>query len=876
MSKGDPLPSTAPVSANSQSKPAYRIGDLVWCQEAKNHKLWWPAMVTYDPHLGIFFRSTKFLQYHVQYFGISAIRGWVSVKSCVPLNTGEEKPFIRKGLSNKIKSEYEVAIQEVAEAVKLDYKQRKLKFIFSFGPSGKGPKKVKQEQTKLQVKVEPKDDITEGVALGEPTSEPAGDKKKAGNLRKKPGPGVSAPERKSSSSDPVAEDSKPSRRSSGRVKARKASQSSITDDTPKSKEGGTLSVTKNKSSGVMVAAPAKVEATNGHGDGGQGMKAAEIHPPRLHSEHSSKAVTKRRRSRSASNPLDCERCLEYITSCEGVELKCDSKPEIFSDPSVETSIQPIRMYVQKQYKESSEDLKQSSVSKAILPPNLNCKPLTKGMSTKNVSTDLLPGSAKQPHPPTSRMKSSERSGKAGSSGGRSGSSSPVLSTLHSSSNDSASSESGYETGKALQSSASRKRRRVTSASALGSSPLLEMRTGAEEESVTRKRKRGRSSSPSSLRAADGAAGDQTPSTEDDAVPIKRVRRSSAKYSQPPMSYSAEKSRRNSATLKNSASDSTTSAADFAVVSTNDTGSEVSIISQTASLPTPAIFSEESPSVDFEFDNPAVEGPSGSGGQSSCLTAKEKLKQSLFIAEPKHGVCSICDCEGSDLMCQGHCLNSFHMDCLGLVVEPSFKFVCDECLVSSGMCFVCGKSQGDVKKCSKPKCSKLYHPECIQGNKLFQHGSGKSPSFICPLHVCAKCTSIGVSTVNHANLLQCIKCPLALHTPDCLVAGCEVVDQTRMLCYQHVKISKSTKLYSHINLNTCLECGAIGSLYCCDVCSAAYHLECLDQDSRPDTDTNHWKCPSCAVHDLPTYGSLVITKFGVWRYVHVSCMQSSSG
>ena len=68
--------------------------------------------------------------------------------------------------------------------------------------------------------------------------------------------------------------------------------------------------------------------------------------------------------------------------------------------------------------------------------------------------------------------------------------------------------------------------------------------------------------------------------------------------------------------------------------------------------------------------------------------------------------------------------------------------------------------------------------------------------------------------------------LALHKLDCLVAGCEVIGPTQMICYKHVKITKNTKLYSHININTCLECGAIGFLYCCDVCSAAYHAESL--------------------------------------------------
>lgn len=829
-------------------------------------------MVTYDPHVGIFFRTTKCSQYHVQYFGISAIRGWVSVKSCVPLVTGKEKPFIRKGLSKKIKGEYEVAMQEVIEAAKLDYKQRKLKFIFSFGPSNKRGDRVKQEpglgDLVLQVKLESQVDTDSG-SVSEPTVR-VEKKKKAETTRRR-----SAPESKSNVEDNLEteEDVKPSLRSSGRAKTKELSVSATKH---RSKVDGASSpqvVTKRKKPNVTVKESSSKTDPCVQEDGQwSDEKDKKIHPPCLHSEHSLKCSTMRRRSRSDSNPLDCERCLEYITSCEGIELKCTSKPEIFVDSSIETDVQPIRMYVQKQYGDSNTPapLNTPAPSKASVPPNLNCKPLTKGMSTKNLSTNSMSDSTKQPHLLASHVK-----GKGGKSGsGKSSSPSPVLSSsLHSSSNGS---ESGYETGKALQSSLSansrKRRRRVNSVSGLvsglGSSPLVEMHTSAEGASVTRKRKRGMSLSSLPLETSSNSPSeDQTSCVEEEAAPTKRVRRSGTKYSQPPTSFSAEKSRRNSTVLKNIA----TSATGIASASANDTSSEVSTTSLTAFLATPPCSSsDESPSVDFEFDNHAEE-PGGVGtiqSSSSMLKEKKKVKQSLpSVSDSKLGVCSICDCEGSDLVCGGHCMNSFHMDCLGLMEEPRFKFKCDECLISSGTCFICGKGHGEVKKCNKSKCSKLYHLECIQGNKLFQR-MGKSPSFTCPLHVCAKCTSIDVSTVNHSNLLQCVKCPLALHKPDCLVAGCEVIDQSRMLCYQHVKISKSTNLYSHINLNTCLECGAIGSLYCCDVCSAAYHLECLDQGSRPTSDTNHWKCPSCAVHDLPTYGSLVITKFGVWRCVCV--------
>ena len=97
---------------------------------------------------------------------------------------------------------------------------------------------------------------------------------------------------------------------------------------------------------------------------------------------------------------------------------------------------------------------------------------------------------------------------------------------------------------------------------------------------------------------------------------------------------------------------------------------------------------------------------------------------------------------------------------------------------------------------EPKCSKLYHLACIEGNKLVTFDERKKRSFTCPLHVCARCTSIGTSKVNHYNLIQCINCPLALHKPDCLVAGCEMLGQMHMVCYQHVQIHHNVQMYSH--------------------------------------------------------------------------------
>lgn len=851
-------------------------------------------MVTYDPHLGLFFRTTKqkCSQYHVQYFGISAIRGWVSVKSCVPLIDGKEKPFNEKGLTKKVKGEYEVAMQEVLEATKLDYKQRKLKFIFSFGSPSKGGKKSKQKKEGesptdvLKVKVESRAD-TDDNSLSDSYHKITVERNQAGTSRRKSSTMTASSETKNAcsgdDSDPLPNgdcESVPSRRTSSRMRDKDASAVSSKQDNPVSKHepevGGASSHQKPKKSEVTKVSGLTLPAAADH----EMEEGGAVPTSCLHSQHPSKPST--RKHSPLSSPGDCDQCFQYVNGSEGIEMKCTSKPEIFLDPSMETSVEPILMYVQKQYT-NSDMLAPSKPS--VPPPNLNRKALTKGISTRNLPT-------KQSH---RRSKASDRDGKAGGS-----SPSPVLASLcpSSSSNGNLSSESGYETAKTAPPpilSATRKRKRTNSSScsvsSLVSLPLtLEMRAGVKgdeetqarvkgdeeigarvKDPPTRKRKRGKSSSSQmNVAAADEADLEECSTHEGDDSPSKRLRKANVKYTQPPTltSYSTQRSRRNStalATAAAAASDSTPSADPIGGSSAHDSCSEVSTTSPSASavvVTPPVSSSEESPSVDSEYEN-LIDEPTTSSLQESSTKDKKKPKQdSVSSAVPVVTICSICDCEGDDLLiCNGHCMNSFHLDCLGLVEEPKFKFLCDECLLSSGTCFVCGKGHGEVRKCSKPKCAKLYHRECIQDNKLFQMSKS---SFTCPLHVCAKCTSIGMLAVNHTNLLQCIKCPLALHKPDCIVAGCEVIDHTHMVCYQHVKITRSTKLYTHINFNTCLECGAIGSLFCCDVCSAAYHLECLDEGSRPASDTDHWKCPNCAVHDLPTYGSLVITKFGVWR------------
>ena len=252
-----------------------------------------------------------------------------------------------------------------------------------------------------------------------------------------------------------------------------------------------------------------------------------------------------------------------------------------------------------------------------------------------------------------------------------------------------------------------------------------------------------------------------------------------------------------------------------------------------------------------------------GGSAQPLETKKRPSSAQCTL--KDGTCSICDEEGAELLlCEGTCGSTFHLDCIGLVLPPKFGFVCDECLCFRRECFSCKGDRGVLHKCSRPSCPKVYHLSCVAANKLFAVGK-KQGSFACPLHVCARCKSVGCVR-DGEEVLECRQCPLALHGDDCLVAGCEVVGPNQMVCYRHVRIDRDKNLYSHINIGTCLECGEPGSLYCCDFCSAAYHDGCLEKESRPSLEGGYWCCPNCVVHDLPAYGSMVICKHGRHRYV----------
>ena len=243
---------------------------------------------------------------------------------------------------------------------------------------------------------------------------------------------------------------------------------------------------------------------------------------------------------------------------------------------------------------------------------------------------------------------------------------------------------------------------------------------------------------------------------------------------------------------------------------------------------------------------------------------KSLKTTPAIATPtssNHMTCAICDSDNGDLItCKGSCLQAFHLDCLGIVKVPKAGICCDDCLTTPTVCHQCRGQGGEpLVSCDHNECDKHYHLSCVRSMDTFMLTEDTISS--CGLHSCAKCTS--TPNPSTTSLIQCVKCPIALHKATCLVAGCEVLNDSQMICYTHLDLS-SKSLPTHFNMNTCLDCGDGGTLVCCDFCSAAYHNHCLPEDHRASDSAHKWVCPFCQSHDLPTYESVVICKCGTHR------------
>ncbi|KAM9330334.1 histone-lysine N-methyltransferase NSD2 [Gastrophryne carolinensis] len=127
------------------------VGDLVWAKVSGYP--WWPCMVTSDPvlhsHTKIQGQKKNVRQYHVQFFGNAPERAWIFEKSIVPFagdheyeqlcqesakqtSNKAEKVKLLKPITGRLKTQWDIGMEQMKEAKQMTVSGRKDKFTFIY------------------------------------------------------------------------------------------------------------------------------------------------------------------------------------------------------------------------------------------------------------------------------------------------------------------------------------------------------------------------------------------------------------------------------------------------------------------------------------------------------------------------------------------------------------------------------------------------------------------------------------------------------------------------------------------------------------------------------------------------------------------------
>ncbi|GLD93071.1 hypothetical protein PINS_up001663 [Pythium insidiosum] len=198
--------------------------------------------------------------------------------------------------------------------------------------------------------------------------------------------------------------------------------------------------------------------------------------------------------------------------------------------------------------------------------------------------------------------------------------------------------------------------------------------------------------------------------------------------------------------------------------------------------------------------------------SEAASSKKKSAEESAREIQEESLCGTCgefedDALTDMIFCDGGCLNSYHISCLGLDSVPEEDtWLCEQCRTNEQQCFACGRNgtigeRGGVFRCSVISCGKFYHQSCINASKLARRfgRAGKSAAstdtkdggdadegeeeeeasaFRCPRHVCSVCENSKKSS----DLMFCLKCPESYH-PHCVPPSARY-NNVGLLCYRH--------------------------------------------------------------------------------------------
>eukprot|EP00940_MAST-03C_sp_MAST-3C-sp2_P002869 g2869.t1 len=152
-------------------------------------------------------------------------------------------------------------------------------------------------------------------------------------------------------------------------------------------------------------------------------------------------------------------------------------------------------------------------------------------------------------------------------------------------------------------------------------------------------------------------------------------------------------------------------------------------------------------------------------------------------EKKHdAICTECETGGELLCCDGVCLRSFHLECVGLKQVPDVDiWYCSDCRQKKHRCFKCKvyAHDKDMVRCSKNNCGRFFHYDCIGDSAVWNPPKEDGvPEFICGSHVCKECGMTDPET-------QCFRCMVSFHHT-CRPLDVHDVDDRYFVCIAHMQ------------------------------------------------------------------------------------------
>ena len=185
--------------------------------------------------------------------------------------------------------------------------------------------------------------------------------------------------------------------------------------------------------------------------------------------------------------------------------------------------------------------------------------------------------------------------------------------------------------------------------------------------------------------------------------------------------------------------------------------------------------------------------SGSGRERKTLT------------EQAYGdYCVLCEDGGELIICDGPCLRTFHMQCLGMDEMPDGRqWFCPDCQNKKHICLICGLVGTDAQSntfpfakkddgfcCSMVRCGRYYHKSCLESKSekvtFFTGTVGEARSvpskFRCPQHYCATCDVI--KTSGGSMMMKCNRCECSYHMTCVDKSKTQRISKSNIVCEKH--------------------------------------------------------------------------------------------